>query len=51
MSLFAAYDIGSSGLTAQAMRLNVTASNIANAESVAQDVKCFKLKQKLQQFK
>jgi flagellar basal-body rod protein FlgC len=35
MSLFAAYDIGSSGLTAQAMRLNVTASNIANAESVA----------------
>jgi len=35
MSLLAAYDIGSSGLTAQAMRLNVTASNIANAESVA----------------
>jgi len=35
MSLFAAYDIGSSGLTAQAMRLNVTASNIANAESVS----------------
>jgi flagellar basal-body rod protein FlgC len=35
MSLLAAYDIGSSGLTAQAMRLNVTASNIANAESVS----------------
>jgi flagellar basal-body rod protein FlgC len=35
MSLLAAFDIGSSGLTAQAMRLNVTASNIANAESVS----------------
>jgi flagellar basal-body rod protein FlgC len=35
MSLLASYDIGSSGLTAQAMRLNVTASNIANAESVS----------------
>ena len=35
MSLLGAFDIGSSGLVAQAMRLNVTASNVANAESVA----------------
>jgi flagellar basal-body rod protein FlgC len=35
MSLLGAFDIGSSGLVAQAMRLNVTASNVANAESIA----------------
>ena len=35
MSLLAAFNIGASGLSAQAMRLNVTASNIANAESVS----------------
>jgi flagellar basal-body rod protein FlgC len=35
MSLLGAFNIGSSGLTAQALRLNVTASNIANAESVS----------------
>ena len=35
MSLLGAFDIGSTGLTAQALRLNVTASNIANVESVS----------------
>ena len=35
MSLLGAFDIGSTGLTAQSMRLNVTASNIANVESVS----------------
>ena len=35
MSLLGAFDIGSTGLTAQAMRLNTTASNIANVESVS----------------
>jgi len=35
MSLLSSFDIGSTGLTAQAMRLNVTASNIANVESVS----------------
>ena len=35
MSLLATFDIGASALTAQTMRLNTTASNIANAESVS----------------
>jgi len=35
MSLLATFNIGSSALTAQAMRLNTIASNIANAESVS----------------
>jgi flagellar basal-body rod protein FlgC len=35
MSLFNVFDIASSALSAQSQRLNVTASNIANAESVA----------------
>ena len=35
MSLLATFNIGSTGMTAQAMRLNVTASNIANAESMS----------------
>ena len=35
MSLFNVFDIASSALTAQSERLNTTASNIANAESVA----------------
>jgi flagellar basal-body rod protein FlgC len=35
MSLLGAFDIGTTGLTAQALRLNVTASNIANVESVS----------------
>ena len=35
MSLMGAFDIGTTGLVAQALRLNVTASNVANVESVA----------------
>ena len=35
MSLLSSFDIGASGLTAQAMRLNVISSNIANVESVS----------------
>jgi flagellar basal-body rod protein FlgC len=35
MSLFKVFDIASSAMTAQSERLNVTASNIANADSVA----------------
>jgi len=34
-SLFNVFDIAGSALTAQSQRLNVTASNLANAESVA----------------
>lgn len=35
MSLFNVFDIAGSAMTAQSERLNVTASNIANADSVA----------------
>jgi len=35
MSLFKIFDISGSGLSAQNVRLNVTASNISNAQSVA----------------
>jgi flagellar basal-body rod protein FlgC len=35
MSLMSTFNIGSTGLVAQAMRLNITSSNVANAESVA----------------
>lgn len=35
MSLFNVFDIASSALTAQSVRLNTTASNLANAESGA----------------
>jgi flagellar basal-body rod protein FlgC len=35
MSLLGSFDIGATGLTAQAMRLNVISSNIANVESVS----------------
>jgi len=35
MSLFKVFDIAGSGMSAQAIRLNTTASNIANAESVS----------------
>tara|TARA_R110002049_G_scaffold13509_2_gene58447 strand:+ start:91359 stop:91775 length:417 start_codon:yes stop_codon:yes gene_type:complete len=35
MSLFNIFDISGSGLSAQSVRLNVTASNISNAQSVA----------------
>ena len=37
MSLFNVFDIAGSALTAQTVRLNVTASNLANAESVSGD--------------
>ena len=33
MSLLSSFDIGATGLTAQAMRLNVISSNIANVET------------------
>ena len=35
MSLLSSFDIGATGLSAQALRLNLTASNIANVESVS----------------
>lgn len=35
MSMFSIFDISGSALTAQAQRMNVTASNLANADSVA----------------
>jgi len=37
MSLFRVFDVAGSALNAQSMRLNVVASNLANAESVAGD--------------
>ena len=36
MSLIDVFDIAGSGMSAQSVRLNTTASNIANAESVAE---------------
>ncbi|MBV1777107.1 flagellar basal body rod protein FlgC [Burkholderiaceae bacterium DAT-1] len=33
MSLFRVFDVASTGMTAQSMRLNVVASNLANADS------------------
>jgi flagellar basal-body rod protein FlgC len=38
MSLFSIFDIAGSGMSAQSLRLNATASNIANAESVSSSV-------------
>ncbi len=38
MSLFTVFDLAGSGLSAQALRLNVTASNLANADSVSSSV-------------
>jgi flagellar basal-body rod protein FlgC len=35
MSLFHIFDVAGSGLSAQSLRLNVTASNLANADSVS----------------
>ncbi len=35
MSLFKVFDISGSGMTAQSLRLNITASNLANADSVS----------------
>src|SRR4029079_3700611 len=37
MSSFKAFDIAVSGMAAQSVRLNTTASNLANAESVSGD--------------
>jgi flagellar basal-body rod protein FlgC len=37
MSSFKAFDIAGSGMAAQTVRLNTTASNLANAESVSGD--------------
>jgi flagellar basal-body rod protein FlgC len=38
MSLFKVFDIAGSGMSAQSLRLNITASNIANADSAASSV-------------
>ena len=35
MSLFRVFDVAGSAMSAQSVRLNVTASNLANAESVS----------------
>lgn len=35
MSMFSIFDISASAMSAQAQRMNVTASNLANADSVA----------------
>ena len=46
MSLFKVFDVASSALAAQTQRLNVVASNIANADSVAgPDGKVYRAKQ------
>jgi flagellar basal-body rod protein FlgC len=46
MSLFKVFDISSSGIAAQAKRLNLTASNLANADSAAASEKdVFRAKQ------
>ena len=37
MSILNVFDVSGSGMAAQSLRLNTTASNIANAESVAAD--------------
>ena len=38
MSLFKVFDIAGSGMSAQSLRLNITASNIANADSASSSV-------------
>lgn len=38
MSLFKVFDIASSGMSSQSVRLNITASNLANGESTAGSV-------------
>ena len=35
MSMFSLFDISGSAMAAQSQRMNVTASNLANADSVA----------------
>ncbi|HBS27482.1 MAG TPA: flagellar basal body rod protein FlgC [Gammaproteobacteria bacterium] len=39
MSLFNVFDIAGSGMNAQSIRLNITSSNIANADSIAGSAK------------
>jgi len=38
MSLFSIFDIAGTGMSAQSLRLNTTASNLANADSVSSSV-------------
>ena len=38
MPLFDVFDIAGSGMSAQSMRLNVTASNMANADSASSSI-------------
>ncbi|AVV85970.1 flagellar basal body rod protein FlgC [Shewanella putrefaciens] len=38
MSLFSIFDVAGSGMSAQSVRLNTTASNIANADSVSSSI-------------
>lgn len=38
MSLFSIFDIASSGMSAQSLRLNTTASNLANIDSVSSSI-------------
>lgn len=46
MSLFNVFNVASSAMTAQSMRLNTTASNLANADSVVSaDGKAYRSKQ------
>ena len=35
MSMFSAFDVAGSAMSAQSQRMNVTASNMANADSIA----------------
>jgi flagellar basal-body rod protein FlgC len=38
MSLFSIFDIAGSGMSAQSLRLNTTASNLANSDSVSSSI-------------
>lgn len=38
MGLFNIFDVAGSGMSAQSLRLNTTASNIANADSVSSSI-------------
>jgi flagellar basal-body rod protein FlgC len=52
MAIFSVFDIAGSAMTAQSMRLNVVASNMANADSVAgPDGKPYRAKQVVFQAK
>lgn len=46
MSMFSAFDIAGSAMSAQSQRMNVTASNLANADSIAEpDGETYRAKQ------